>query len=409
MAGPKIFISYTTRDQIGLKFSEALFKLLTQEGYQPLRDRERLKIGEDWHKGLDQMIADCHGAVVLLSPSVKDSEWVKREADILSFRKRVCRDFLLLPILIGDTKSQDLKRRGFEDLLKFQSFQGNDPKRILAKVIPDLKKLKEIFGQLNPEITLEREIGELLSKAPPDSLIRLVNYFRIEVKNWMSDSHLSYLLGRHIAAKFVSEGVSAVQAGQSLGLLAATIDPSTLRKIFRAIEAGWVPIEAGRRLRKTTETKGGKTAIGSQETFVKEMYVRRAACQYPDWAQANALNVNGGEDQFDDLLEELKNDLMKTFGVENEVLDIMLRESNMPVILFIPGLVPEFILDQIQQALPKTTIIIGYGSIDQGQLMTRYKQMMFLPECLDSQVHLDVEKDRKGGLAFLERSIKAVN
>ena len=51
MNGARIFISYTSRDELSRELSKQLFdRLVAEDGFLPWRDQERLEAGGRWHE-----------------------------------------------------------------------------------------------------------------------------------------------------------------------------------------------------------------------------------------------------------------------------------------------------------------------------------------------------------------------
>jgi len=82
------------------------------------KDEKGLPAGHDWEKRLNEWLAECHAAVILLSKrAIENSNWVKKEAAILSWRRELDKNFLLIPILLqGQTTPDDLEKDLFGTL-----------------------------------------------------------------------------------------------------------------------------------------------------------------------------------------------------------------------------------------------------------------------------------------------------
>lgn len=55
-------------------------------GYKVLLDRDRLEPGDNWQAKLHGWLGTCDGAVLLLSEDSICSDWVRKEATILTWR-----------------------------------------------------------------------------------------------------------------------------------------------------------------------------------------------------------------------------------------------------------------------------------------------------------------------------------
>ncbi len=169
---PEIFISYTGRESLGQNAAGELYSALEAAGFTALQDKKRLVHGDAWHDGLDTMLNQCHGAVILLSPEVANSDWVRREATILSHRKRVCPDFVLLPVLIGGCSEGNFSGLGLDDL---KPFQHKTPDK-LAELVADgtvLAQYRDRFRIFNPENALQIKIAASLRQSQWECLVAL--------------------------------------------------------------------------------------------------------------------------------------------------------------------------------------------------------------------------------------------
>lgn len=77
-----------------------------------LVDKDGLIPGEDWNHRLNLWLAECHVAIVLFSKrAVEKSDWVAKEAAILSWRAGLDKDFTLIPVMLdGESTPEDLAK-----------------------------------------------------------------------------------------------------------------------------------------------------------------------------------------------------------------------------------------------------------------------------------------------------------
>ena len=67
-------------------------------GYKVLLDKARLEPADNWRAKLHGWLGSCHGAVILLSEDSIASEWVRKEATILTWRKSLRPELLVMPV-----------------------------------------------------------------------------------------------------------------------------------------------------------------------------------------------------------------------------------------------------------------------------------------------------------------------
>ncbi len=123
----KLFISHSSRlddmDQERLdqdhnwRLLEETCKLLRQEYGDSIeilvdQDAHGLYPGCDWEYRFNEWLAECHAAIILFSKRARtQSNWVKKEATILSWRRELDPNFTLIPVLLdGQTEPADLAK-----------------------------------------------------------------------------------------------------------------------------------------------------------------------------------------------------------------------------------------------------------------------------------------------------------
>ena len=95
---PDTFLCYAHED---MERAAAIGRLLGSQGVRLFRDVERIRPGESITTRLHQVLTMVDSAVVIVSRSAHDSEWVDRELQQLLAR-RESSDLTLLPILVDD-------------------------------------------------------------------------------------------------------------------------------------------------------------------------------------------------------------------------------------------------------------------------------------------------------------------
>lgn len=114
MAALKIFISHSSRLRPGEASNpQALanwqqLRATCQELVKVYGDRIEIVVdydgllpGDDWERCLNQWLAECHAAIILFSArAIGESNWVRKEATILSWRAALDPGFRLFPVLL---------------------------------------------------------------------------------------------------------------------------------------------------------------------------------------------------------------------------------------------------------------------------------------------------------------------
>lgn len=133
---PSVFLSHSCKDReqdppadvaeadrqaraerltVARTFRDMLYtSLATLERYEIWLDvRGGLRPGDVWRDGIHQALKRCSAAVILLSPEALDSGWVLKETTILTWRRLLGEELLVVPVRLG-VSDDDLRTCGFE-------------------------------------------------------------------------------------------------------------------------------------------------------------------------------------------------------------------------------------------------------------------------------------------------------
>ncbi|MEE1930070.1 toll/interleukin-1 receptor domain-containing protein [Streptomyces sp. TRM 70351] len=122
-AALRIFISHGAgKDACVEQALELIVPPLQKRGYTVFTDMDSLRVGDAWHPVLYEEMYLCDAAIVLLGPeTVRESDWVRREADVLMGRHIVRSLRVVLPGFLGTQDTKTARKRGFSALLQIQT------------------------------------------------------------------------------------------------------------------------------------------------------------------------------------------------------------------------------------------------------------------------------------------------
>ena len=128
----KVFVSHSSQDdEFTLAFVRALRDNLgiqeSGDASEILVDRVDLRPGDEWRAVVYHWLAECRAAVVLLSRAALDSAWVRREVNILLWRRALGDPIEIITACIDDIRSDDLRKAGIGDLAELQLIQHDGP------------------------------------------------------------------------------------------------------------------------------------------------------------------------------------------------------------------------------------------------------------------------------------------
>lgn len=116
---PKVFLSHSTKgDPDAAAMRRHLETELTARGWHVLVDEDGLRGGEEWRGVLYHWIADCDAAVVLMSDRALASSWVRREINLLLWRRALGSPVTIVPAELSPT--QDTGAPELRDLRELQ-------------------------------------------------------------------------------------------------------------------------------------------------------------------------------------------------------------------------------------------------------------------------------------------------
>ncbi|MEN8261712.1 MAG: toll/interleukin-1 receptor domain-containing protein [Pseudomonadota bacterium] len=175
MPALKLFVSHSSKTEENLQVLEDVCRGLWEAYGTTIeilvdRDGKGLVSGHDWEKRLNEWLAECHSAVILFSEAALNrSDWVKKEATILSWRRERDPNFILIPVLL-DGLTADALTNGLFGTLRIDKSQcissGSTADAIvneIQKALGDPEIVAALCGQ-TPLKKLEGVITKLLIK-----------------------------------------------------------------------------------------------------------------------------------------------------------------------------------------------------------------------------------------------------
>src|SRR5258705_202707 len=119
MASVQVFISHSSKDKaLTEELSEKLRSAVgSQPGYVVLVNYTELQPGKPWPKQIHELMAQCHAAVILLTPDAVASPWVLTEATILTWRLSLDSSFRVMPVRFPGVTDEMLTREKFGPLM----------------------------------------------------------------------------------------------------------------------------------------------------------------------------------------------------------------------------------------------------------------------------------------------------
>ncbi|MFD7247251.1 toll/interleukin-1 receptor domain-containing protein [Streptomyces massasporeus] len=280
-----VFISHSARgDAFAMAVLARIEEGLRGKSHIPLVDQSDIDPGDEWRPTIVDWLARCHAAVVLLNDRALESHWVRREVNILMWRRALGAPLLVVPVLLGDLTTGVVKKAGLEELRPIQFA------RTARGVEPDAESLASQvlgrFADLPPAATgkdpmgiwLER-LARYLSEAgsEPEVLADAARALDAEPE------FRAQVTGRHGGCLFLAHQFLVAppeRMEQALDVLAPSLQDQTIHRLTGALTATWVDEEAAR---GALPAPGGPPSemtllLNAFSNGTAEQYIRRATC-----------------------------------------------------------------------------------------------------------------------------------
>ena len=264
MPALKLFVSHSsrlddvphryTRDDRNWRLLEDTCRAIRQKygkRVEVLVDQDGLVPGDDWNHQLNLWLAECHVAIILFSRrAIEKSDWVAKEAAILSWRAELDEKFTLIPVMLdGESTPEDLAK----DFLGALQIDRNQCIRnaqtaddILAGILRKIGAPEDLAGDYaqTPLERLQGGIAKLLrDETTSDSLQKALDDLECPVLPDGRSNHERYadLLARQLLTATAGKPLECFKLFQ-LGVdpLEPRPDRRWVNTLFNAIRSLWV-------------------------------------------------------------------------------------------------------------------------------------------------------------------------
>jgi hypothetical protein len=364
MPAARIFISHSAKEREAERIMEALEKALTSAGFDVFLDRKRLKRGEEWRDEIFAHLLECHGAVVLVSGSALQSNWVFAELSVLAPRRWLApKEFVLIPVLVGAVSHKKLSESAFApfDLARLTLFQ-NTSQGDIAKIVdlfrPLQDKLKDTPLDLLTEVVTDamppkqapleraaRQMGLPVRRAGYEAIARAVAraFFHIPLRAFHD------ALTQHLAA-----GMSRSDAERVVDVvLPFSVRPESVMALASAA------------LRQSSGPRP-VAVLNAKDELMAELYVRRAAAQYPLLWTIVPVTASGGERAADAMAAEIRHFFRTKHRryrhLKDAEIDKEIAGLKNPVVVIVPAKVRPQTINAVRQRFPTCTFLVRTGT-----------------------------------------------
>lgn len=340
MSARKLFVSHSSKTPENLSLLKKLCQALGVEGagFQVLVDQGGgIPAGADWDKRLNEWMAECHAAVILFSEAAcKHSDWVKKEAAILSWRREIEDGFALIPVLLDGLTPEDLAQGlfGVMQINKSQCVRCGASADLIAEKIVTALGTPTSAASRTPFDDLEAAITRILERqAAPETLERAWEDLESQHKvPWQptAGDRFAAALARHL----LRDGCRALK---ELKILLDKIRPKVGRdqaqELLSYLGALWVQAEAAGGI---PAARHGSRVVALNGNYFSDFTGRRyleRAWPFTDRRKLVLVNSRTVDGTVEDIRAEFR---PRARGTPNAAVDRYINAYADPVLVFLP-------------------------------------------------------------------------
>jgi hypothetical protein len=380
MPKTRIFLSHSSHTAENDAIVDGLDEGLRGQGFHVFLDHSgEIQAGDEWDLRINQWMAECHGAVILFSKDALKSSWVKKEAAILTWRKRLDRErFFLTGVLLDGVTPEEIDADPLYKALRVTDFQfvrdcwrEDDPVGTVACALERLNTvLPATTDAETPFDRVRQRVGKVLQKAADaDELEDAWNALPAERRPaWCRtpgerfDDAISRYLFRNNR-----EPLSALRA--VLNCL-PDIGKAEAMKLLGYVQPLWVDSESAGVL-SNAQAKGQPCGLSLNSGYFKDFTAKHYARRAWLGTKPTLIWLNGQETT----LEEMTRTIVAAFDDPEHPIDFQsaravkqfvayLREQldEIPVVLLSPpGASPpdEALISAVKAEFPGLAILVG--------------------------------------------------
>lgn len=144
----KVFISHSTSsDQRTARLRDAIAQGLEERQYTVLLDVRLQQPGRPWQLKLARFLGECDAALVLVNEAALGSSWVRRETNILHWRKTLHPGMVLVTVLVGGVSAGQLKDSALryladDDVKRVRTWAEEEIDRLVGQ-FPRIRRMRD--------------------------------------------------------------------------------------------------------------------------------------------------------------------------------------------------------------------------------------------------------------------------
>ena len=276
----KVFISHYSKDGAEVdSILKAVYDELVTQNWEVFLDASVLQVGDDWRTEIYLHLNECRAAILFISKEGLSSWWVRREIEILLWRRWLRSSVLIIPVLIGGLKRDEIGVAGFSELnsIQYARLAGDDTVREIADRLAKLSDRTSGDERINS--WLDRICEDLGEVTDAGRLAEAAEKFGLSAEDINAIRGGGLASGqRFIASHLLSSGLSE-KLSPAIETFANLLSADRLRRLVSIIEPAWVDPGAARFLLAPPSGPHRMIVLlSAQEPQTAEQYYKRATC-----------------------------------------------------------------------------------------------------------------------------------
>lgn len=274
-----------------------------------VRVDDLLPAGSDWRTTLYIWMAECDVAVVLVTRGGMARDWLRREVDILLWRRGLGAPVTVLPVLLGGLQPRDLSGTAISQLTTPQLITqgvGESEEDVVDRIVEalgDMRVSADTSAMKSMTSKVEHCLDAVKQEFPLREMARELGVRDCPFPTAMEGR-------RFIAHQFLAE-VPTELVPKAIKKVEFYLDSDRLQKLINLAVPTWIDPAAVRRL--LPEDGQVVVTLGTEQAVLARQHVNRASCFSDDyWVQV--VQLVAGEAQLAEHLIACERAVGELFG-----------------------------------------------------------------------------------------------
>jgi len=348
----KVFVSHSANDDpFAVAVRDKLAARLEENGYLALVDSAKLKPGQDWNNELYDWLGACHAAVILVTGKALASFWVRRETNILLWRRARNKGFVVIPALLAISEGE-VAATGLTELAPVQAARCDGTGEADRDAV--VEAIMERFPETLPEVAgdplcrwLQRIARNLhtIQLYERDVLQEAGRHLDLPADLAVEWAHEDAC--RLIAAQMIGAGLPDRRLELALSAVVRSMDIGPFAKLRSESLPAWVDAEAARLVlpeRRDTEPDRKTVYLDVSSEEIAVDYIARAMCrEVSDYDHVTVKALPVGEHPEQEILQSCRAAVRTMLVLDDDdplTPDVVRPRGKVHYLVLHPGLAP---------------------------------------------------------------------